>query len=614
MSAWALALSGGGLRATLFHLGVIKRLRETGDLAKVRHIFSVSGGSILAAHIRLNWDHYSGTDEQFQTAAGEIQALCQRDLRGRVVRRSMLCWLLLVTPSLHILSALPGLGRLRRVARSLAPVGFLVREYDRFYQRRKLPAPSAGAPSLHVLTTSLNTGEICIFEDDHIRLRRPGFTPAPAQWTPMAVAVAASSAYPALFAPLRMDAPTLVVRKDQFPETHYLSDGGLYDNLGLIEALQYENESGVRYDRILIADAGAAMSADTETVTWGFFRRAIRTSDIFMSRIAGATVAATRGGDAPRFNTISIHHFVASSQVTENAQTTIGSVRTDLNAFNRREQTMIINHGYEVCRDVLSPGQEAAARSALPSSETEPLLHSQTPSLWGLLNPRDWSTATALALIVLWIAGAAYAITYRDLKRDYARYKHNEFLRQREVAADLLIHDLASPDWPRQVDRFRMQEFSGAGRYSDLGIASRIPPLRWLTGFHNAVAQRINQSPPFPSLERSDLASARACAGNSHDAYNRRTWIYNYMHLIGNRWREELPQAFKQLRDDSYLQILRLVEGFALSPQVDRTLAAEFDRYYWGRLLPVESRTNEGAESVERAMIRFRVRPATVAS
>ena len=66
------------------------------------------------------------------------------------------------------------------------------------------------------------------------------------------------------------------------------------------------------------------MAADTETVSWGFFRRAIRTSDIFMSRIAGATIAATRGGEATRFRTICIHHFVPSSRVTENAQTTIG--------------------------------------------------------------------------------------------------------------------------------------------------------------------------------------------------------------------------------------------------------------------------------------------------
>ena len=45
-----LALSGGGFRATLFHLGVVRFLYETGSLTSVKRISAVSGGSILAAH------------------------------------------------------------------------------------------------------------------------------------------------------------------------------------------------------------------------------------------------------------------------------------------------------------------------------------------------------------------------------------------------------------------------------------------------------------------------------------------------------------------------------------------------------------------------------------
>ncbi|MHC4915154.1 MAG: hypothetical protein ACYTGB_06645, partial [Planctomycetota bacterium] len=41
----ALCLSGGGYRAMLFHLGAAWRLYETGDLAKLDRISSVSGGS-----------------------------------------------------------------------------------------------------------------------------------------------------------------------------------------------------------------------------------------------------------------------------------------------------------------------------------------------------------------------------------------------------------------------------------------------------------------------------------------------------------------------------------------------------------------------------------------
>src|SRR5438445_13233239 len=45
----ALCLSGGGYRAALFHLGVIRRLNELGLLSRVNAISSVSGGSILSA-------------------------------------------------------------------------------------------------------------------------------------------------------------------------------------------------------------------------------------------------------------------------------------------------------------------------------------------------------------------------------------------------------------------------------------------------------------------------------------------------------------------------------------------------------------------------------------
>ena len=49
MPRLGLALSGGGFRATLFHLGVVRFLRDAGALQNITEIASVSGGSILAA-------------------------------------------------------------------------------------------------------------------------------------------------------------------------------------------------------------------------------------------------------------------------------------------------------------------------------------------------------------------------------------------------------------------------------------------------------------------------------------------------------------------------------------------------------------------------------------
>src|SRR5438046_1406992 len=65
----ALTLSGGGFRAALFHLGVVRFLYEANLLPRVRHICAVSGGSILAAHLALNWELYTGDTEKFKEAA-----------------------------------------------------------------------------------------------------------------------------------------------------------------------------------------------------------------------------------------------------------------------------------------------------------------------------------------------------------------------------------------------------------------------------------------------------------------------------------------------------------------------------------------------------------------
>ena len=87
MAKFGLALSGGGFRATLFHLGVVRFLRDAGLLGDITDIASVSGGSVLAAHLALNWDRYNGDDEAFAGVAGEIVNFVRFDVRNHIVRR-----------------------------------------------------------------------------------------------------------------------------------------------------------------------------------------------------------------------------------------------------------------------------------------------------------------------------------------------------------------------------------------------------------------------------------------------------------------------------------------------------------------------------------------------
>ena len=75
----------------LFHLGVVRALRDADLLKDVKHIFSVSGGSILAAHLVLNWERYTSTNEDtFRACGDELIKFAQSDVRGRILRRWVL--------------------------------------------------------------------------------------------------------------------------------------------------------------------------------------------------------------------------------------------------------------------------------------------------------------------------------------------------------------------------------------------------------------------------------------------------------------------------------------------------------------------------------------------
>src|SRR5215475_4449239 len=84
-----LALSGGGFRATLFHIGALWRLNEIGWLRRIDMITSVSGGSIvngmLAARWNsLAWQNVSGVGDCATNFIPEIvvplRAFCQRTI------------------------------------------------------------------------------------------------------------------------------------------------------------------------------------------------------------------------------------------------------------------------------------------------------------------------------------------------------------------------------------------------------------------------------------------------------------------------------------------------------------------------------------------------------
>ena len=92
----ALCLSGGGFRATLFHLGALRRLNETGVLAKLDTISSVSGGSIMAAMLATHapWPVSTGapipSDAWERDVAAPVRRFASRNLRTPAMLRRLL--------------------------------------------------------------------------------------------------------------------------------------------------------------------------------------------------------------------------------------------------------------------------------------------------------------------------------------------------------------------------------------------------------------------------------------------------------------------------------------------------------------------------------------------
>src|SRR5215472_17907580 len=191
MKKIGLALSGGGFRATLYHLGLLRFLRDAGILSQVTHITSVSGGSIMSAHLALNWDRYNGEAREFDAAAAELLGFVRLGVRNRIVRRFPLAMPLRWPRRL--------LGRSNR---QLTRTGLLEYSYETSLYGDKSLFELPERPQLHILATNVSEGCLCSFHRDGLLMvrRQPGNTfrldRVHVGLATVAMAVAASSAFP----------------------------------------------------------------------------------------------------------------------------------------------------------------------------------------------------------------------------------------------------------------------------------------------------------------------------------------------------------------------------------------------------------------------------------
>lgn len=365
----ALCLSGGGLRATLFHLGVVKALRisengQVSPLSRVTEIFSVSGGSIIAVHMLTNWDRYSGSDEQFAEVERELISFAGRNMRDRILRR----WVLSRPIGLlgEWLLRLPGLSPIFGIKEgTFSRTYWLQREYNFLTKRQKFGIFDNGKnqiarPTGHFLTTSFTTGELCSFSGTQfeIELRNPEneatLASAPCGHMPLSFAVAASSAFPPMFPPITLTDDMLANPiNERFLNSLSLSDGGVFDNLGIEKFNRICARNKDHPSTLLISDAGGSFRSGDNKSFRSVVSRNIRASDILMHRVGDDAKATINAIDEIDDITIRISTIVEDQTLEPSIQQRLRMVRTDLDRFSPELANMLIEHGSRVAQKAL---------------------------------------------------------------------------------------------------------------------------------------------------------------------------------------------------------------------------------------------------------------------
>ncbi|MDJ0683293.1 MAG: patatin-like phospholipase family protein [Alphaproteobacteria bacterium] len=355
MKKLGLSLSGGGFRATLYHLGVVRFLRDAGMLGQVTDIASVSGGSILSAHLVLNWERYNDSEKSFAEAASEIVEFTQFDIRNRILRRLPLY--------------LP-LRSFARVAlldpRIVSPNALLESYYTKHLYGARCLYEIRTAPSLHILATSISTGALSVFNQNGLYIQdreKTSFDHVPGRLASVSKVVGASSAFPGFFPPTKFTAADLGLREGQFT-TQYFTDGGVYDNLGL-RAFSWLASENKEFDRILISDAGRPFQIVTEAAT-GILGRSIRANDILYDRVGQLEREIFNAQENLVFVSITDKVNLSEDQTAQHpvVQAEVQSIRTDLDSFSPDEINALCRHGYEIARKRCRDSDILGSRSA----------------------------------------------------------------------------------------------------------------------------------------------------------------------------------------------------------------------------------------------------------
>jgi predicted acylesterase/phospholipase RssA len=323
-----LALSGGGFRASLFHIGVLAKLAEFDILRRIEVLSCVSGGSIIGAHYYLQLRETLEVNELEKLSEDEIRKIyidivhrvakdflagVQTNIRMRVFANPLPLLRSIFSRAYTRTVRLGELFERELFARVWAdapnerrPDGPLLLKRLRIHPkdagegfdpkvhnwRRK-----AKAPVLILNATALNTGHAWQYTasfmgespwaidpnaDGTNRLRRMYYDDAPPahRTVRLGQAVVASACVPGLFEPIRLDGLYELQEKGRKAEPLIVRqvDGGVHDNQGLASLF----EQGCSVALVSDASGQTALAVDPGG---GVVAPLMRSNAVLMQRV-----------------------------------------------------------------------------------------------------------------------------------------------------------------------------------------------------------------------------------------------------------------------------------------------------------------------------------------
>ncbi|SDO86784.1 NTE family protein [Filomicrobium insigne] len=343
-----LCLSGGGYRAMLYHLGALTYLNEMGLLSQLAEIASVSGGSIAAGVLAHGWPRLEfrgdGVASNFEE---EVATPLARFAQVNVDIRAAL------------LGFLPG----RTAADGVAEV------YDRHLFHGVTLQDLPDRPRFTFMATNLQTGSAWRFAKDYAadfrigRIVRPTFA--------LAKVVAASSAFPPFLSPARFSFAGHVVEpmdgadlhRPPFTEGVVLTDGGVYDNLGLERIWK-------RCRKILVSNGGKTVP-EIGRPTGRWIGQAYRTLNIVLQQAEHSRRRILFGmGNLEQRDVVywsidtpnSYYGLVRANDLGDEGNRCAAAIATRLARLPNEHIALLQRAGYENCRAALQARGDGSDR------------------------------------------------------------------------------------------------------------------------------------------------------------------------------------------------------------------------------------------------------------